>query len=156
MENCDSLLTLATDSIKMLHVKIAILDVKVEHGKIMQSMLGDLEPWQYASGFIFAVLGIFFMWLYTANKGRKNNPNTPGKWSWLHFFSMDNVITRVRTFILAVLTIYITFRFAEPIAQSNFSMFLAFMVGVSLDYFTDLIAGLKKKKDEALKPGSPA
>lgn len=146
MENCDSILAIKSDSISALNDTLAVMQARLAHGKVMQSMLGGLEPWQYAVGFIFTSLGIIFMWLYLANRSRRKNPNTPNKWSWKLFFSVDNVVTRVRTLLLSILTIYISFRFAEPLTQSNFSMFYAFGVGVGLDYFTDFIAGLNKKK----------
>ena len=155
MENCDSILAIKSDSIAVLQDSLVVMQTKLAHGKVMQSMLGGLEPWQYVAGFIFTSLGIIFMWLYLANKGRKNNPATPNTWSWKTFFSMDNVVTRVRTLLLSVLTIYVSFRFAEPLTQSNFSMFYAFVVGLSLDYFTDLIAGLKKKKETDSQPPAP-
>ncbi len=157
MEKCDSLLAIKSDSISALQDSVAVLQTKLAHGKVMQSMLGDLEPWQYVAGFIFTSLGIIFMWLYLSNKGRKNNPATPNHWDWKLFFSMDNVVTRVRTLLLSILTIYVSFRFAEPLTKSNFSFFYAFVVGLSLDYFTDLIAGFKKKKEtDTQQPAPPA
>jgi hypothetical protein len=112
------------------------------NNQIKEGLLGALPGWKYLVGAFFAMLGIFFMWLFLHRVFKRKLGEK--------FYSADNLITRARTFALSVLTIFIVFRFAPIISNTEFSYFFALVVGLSIDYFTDLIASFKK-----VKPAEP-
>jgi hypothetical protein len=132
IKDCSNEIKLYTDSLQTAK------ELSTKHD-IETGILGELPAWKYLVGFFFSILGIIFMWLYLHKKLKKRLPDEK-------FFSADNLITRARTFALSVLTIFIVFRFTPQIANTEFSYFFALIVGLSIDYFTDLIANFKKVK----------
>ncbi len=132
IKDCSKEIRLYTDSLQTVKIESTKHDIET-------GIFGDIPGWKYIVGFFFASLGIMFMWLYLHKKYKKRNAEEK-------FFSTDNLITRARTFALSVLTIFIVFRFTPQIANTEFSYFFALIVGLSIDYFTDLIATFKKVK----------
>jgi uncharacterized membrane protein len=134
IKDCSEEIRNYSDSLQVAKAKSTKHDIE-------EGILGVLPGWKYIVGFFFAFLGIAFMWLYLHKKLKKRSHDAK-------FFSTDNLITRARTFALSVLTIFIVFRFTPQINNTEFSYFFALIVGLSIDYFTDLIVNFKKVKPE--------
>lgn len=133
--------TIKDCSAEVKHYADSLQAVKIASTKyqITNGIFGDIPIWKYLVGYFFALIGIIFMWLALHKKYKKLNPE-------VKLLSADNLVTRGRTFILSILTIFIVFRFAPQVADTAFSFFFALIVGLSIDYFTDLITTFRKVK----------
>lgn len=109
----------------------------------IDNLLGPLSIADYAAGMIFAMLGAIISLRLQANTRDKLSDNTPFKFSWAFLFH-DNLQRLIFGFIIT----FVTFRFAPQILKTDFSMFIAFLVGFAFDKVLELI---KKAENLARK-----
>lgn len=109
----------------------------------MTNILGSLSLADYAAGMIFAMLGAIISLRLQANTRNRLSENTPFKFSW-RFLFLDNL----QRLIFGFIVVFITFRFAPQILKTDFSMFIAFLVGFAFDKVLELI---KKAENLARK-----
>lgn len=109
----------------------------------INNLLGPLSIADYAAGMIFAVLGAIISLRLQANTRDKLSEETPFKFSW-GFLLQDNLQRLVTGFVIT----FVVFRFAPEILQTDFSMFIALMVGFAFDKLLELI---KKAENLARK-----
>ena len=104
--------------------------------KFITHLLGSIDLYSYAAGFIFAAIGALLSLLLHARTRDKDSPNTPEQFSW-KFLLHDNLQRLFTGFLIT----FVAFRFAPELLQQNFSMFLAFLVG----FLNDQVAGIISK-----------
>ncbi len=102
------------------------------------NLLGDLTLASWAAGMVLALFGALLGLRLAANKRDVMSSNTPVKFNWL-FLLQDNAQRLFTGFLVTVAA----FRFAPEILHQDFSMFLAFLVGLLSDQVASLITKLE-------------
>lgn len=106
----------------------------------IEHLLGTLSVSDYAAGMTFALIGALLSLRLHARNRDKFSGNTPYKFSW-KFLLHDNAQRLFTGFLVS----FIAFRFAPEIMNTDFSMFLAFLVGFLNDQVAGLISKLELK-----------
>jgi hypothetical protein len=106
--------------------------------EFLNQLTGGIEPFNYAAGFVFALIGAILSLRIHAQKRDKQSPNTPFNFSF-KFMIKDNLNRLLTGFLFT----FIAFRFAPEILQQDFSMFLAFLVGLLNDRVAGIISKLE-------------
>ena len=106
--------------------------------EFIKQITGGIAPINYAAGFVFALIGAIISLRLHAKKRDKMSDSTPYKFSFV-FMLQDNMQRLLTGFLFT----FIAFRFAPEILQQDFSMFLAFLVGLLNDRVAGLISKLE-------------
>jgi len=97
-------------------------------------IFGDASPAFIAAGFTFAIMGVILsLRLQIVNRDRESD-RTPKHFSW-SFFWLDNIKRLVTTLIL----IFVALRFTEEWMGAKTTMWLAFLIGLSVDKFAQFL-----------------
>jgi hypothetical protein len=108
--------------------------------EFIQNLLGSLSPAKYAAGFVFALISAIISLRLHAKNRDKSSFNTPVKFSW-RFMIQDNAQRLFTGFLIT----FSAFRFAPQILNQEYSMFLAFVVGLINDQVAWLISKIQLK-----------
>ncbi|MBC7616984.1 MAG: hypothetical protein H7202_13035 [Pedobacter sp.] len=103
-----------------------------------ENLLGNLSLAVWASGMVLALIGAILSLRLAAKKRDKLSDNTPYQFSW-KFMLQDNAQRLFTGFLIT----FAAFRFAPEILHQDFSMFLAFLVGLCSDQVAALISKLE-------------
>lgn len=131
--------TVLQDSLQVVNAKSQTLT------EFKELILGGLKAVDYYAAFVFAFIGMLIRWFITTRKGVKTSSDTPNKfnvWFWLRDNAKDKLLTIAGT----IAVIFVFMRFPYDLAGWEFSMFFAFIVGLFLDYFIDLLEKLKPER----------
>ncbi|MBC9913194.1 hypothetical protein [Chitinophaga varians] len=106
--------------------------------ELIQQLLGGIELIPFTVAVFYAFVGAILNLLLHANKRDVNAPGSPANFSW-KFLIRDNC-SRILTGALLIL---ICVRFSQELLGQQLTMYLAFVIGFSIDR----LAGLIKKLD---------
>jgi len=106
----------------------------------LSQLLGSIAAWEYAAGFVFALIGAILSLRLHARTRDKYSDNTPQKFSW-RFLVQDNLQRLFTGFLIT----FVAFRFAPELLNQDFSMFLAFVIGFANDQVAGLIGKIELK-----------
>ena len=114
--------------------------------KEMESNLwGNIDPYTYLWGMVFAFIGIFINTTVITRKAIKTDKNSPDKFSvgyWIR-----NNQDRLLRWIGTLAMIFIAMRFSGEIFGQTLTMFFAFLLGFCLDYVYEVFKKLKLQKE---------
>lgn len=108
--------------------------------KFINNLTGGLELSAIAAGFIFALVGAVLSLRLHAKSRNKSSPETPYKFKF-GFMLQDNLQRLFTGFLITL----VAFRFSPQILNQEYSMFLAFLIGLLNDQVAGLIAKLEIK-----------
>ena len=98
---------------------------------LLYNMFGGISPEFYLSFYIFALLGMFFMMLIEKQKNKKKIKKTNLKYKLIRF-------------IVNIIAVFLYVRFNGELAISTeLTMFVAFIVGITIDGIVLIISNLK-------------
>jgi len=126
-----------TDSIVITKKQLAISEAKSD-------LWGGVSPVTYLVGLFFAFIGIFINTAIATKKAIKAGGTSPPKFSWSYWWK--NNMERIMRWLGVLAIIFVGMRFSNEILNQNLTMFLAFLLGFCLDYFIEILKGLKLKK----------
>lgn len=106
--------------------------------EFISNLLGTLSLASYLSGMVMALIGAAVGLTFAVKKRDKLSRNTPVNFDWI-FFIKDNFVRLFNGFLLT----YVLFRFAPQILEQDFSMFYAFLVGLTFDQISAKVSKLQ-------------
>lgn len=95
--------------------------------------------------YFFVTLGVILREYLRYKKRGKPNIITPEKFS-ISYWIKDNLFSKLFSFVANGIVVFVTLRFSNEILHVGVSMFLAFTVGLFLDYFISKLENLKPTK----------
>ena len=107
-------------------------------------VLGTFPLYWYAAAFFFASLGLFLRWAWRTNKGIKNNPESPSKFSWAYWIE-NNLKAKLISYFTTVIVVFVTLRFFFDWFGSIPLMSTAFAIGLCIDWVVDFIKNKSQK-----------
>lgn len=139
-------LVISAQEVEVLQDSLQTINAKSQTLKEFKELiLGGLKAVDYYAAFVFAFIGMLIRWFITTRKGVKTSSDTPNKFN-LWFWLRDNAKDKLLTIAGTIAVIFVFMRFPYDLAGWEFSMFFAFIVGLFLDYFIDLLEKLKPER----------
>jgi hypothetical protein len=143
----DSIVHVQKDSIRRLHHEAKLQTIR--HNKELKAaqdkyLWGNMPPIMYLYGLIFALIGILINTVIITKKAIKTDATTPLKFNFMYWW--DNNKDRLMRWIGILAVIFIGMRFSTEILNTEFTMFLSFLLGLLLDKFIEILKNLKLPK----------
>lgn len=108
--------------------------------KFLELILGTADVPTYLAAFVFAIIGMLFVYRSKIQKRDKNSPNTPRTFS-LKFFLHDNLVD----IVFSLLAVFLALRFSVEYAGVELTMWYALAVGLGITKFVDYLFVLQGK-----------
>ena len=118
-----------------------VLYAQVDSLDVTDRILGNLSWSMLWGAFIFGYLGMLLRWIWTTLRGWKTSYRTPKKFSWSFWFR-DNLGVKLLSFFGNTIVMFVFFRFTDELVGEALSMFIAFVIGLCVDYFADMLKNI--------------
>lgn len=129
----------------MLMMPLMLLgqEVSNEYNSIFLSeLLNNVHIDVYKAGALFILFGIIISWYIKSRVAQKTDPNTPFTFSWkLYLFT--KIPRKIKSIIVSMIMGFVAMRFSTDFFGIPLTMFICFIIGVTLD---DIIVKTSKLK----------
>jgi hypothetical protein len=131
-----------SDTLRHLRSRLAEAQAK-------KDLWGGVKPISYLIGLLFALIGIFINTFVLTVAGVSKNTDSPQKFSWSYWWH-DNK-GRILRWIGLLFVILVCMRFSKEVFDMDFTMFVAFLLGLCLDRVVEIVRNLKTKLPAPVK-----
>lgn len=138
------------DSLKTATDSLAEKEKALKKEAEKKLFFGNVEPYVYKIGFVFAFIGMFIRWYYVTRKSLKKQNADKNKekvkFNFLYWLQ-NNLMNKIFSAIATTLVLFVTMRFIHELFNVDvITMFYCFIIGLFFDYFLDYLLKIKVEK----------